>query len=83
MNAEYNDIVNWDYKGLVDIFGGGHKARKFAVRSKDELEKLFTDNEFNSAEILQFVELYMQREDAPRALVTTAEASARTNAKKE
>lgn len=82
MNAEYNDIVNWDYKGLVDIFGGSQRARKFAVKTKDELNRLLTDGDFNKAETLQFVELYMKREDAPRALVMTAEASAKTNAKK-
>lgn len=82
MNADYNDVVNWDYKGLVDIFGGSQRARKFAVKTKDELNKLLTDGDFNKAETLQFVELYMQREDAPRALVMTAEASAKTNAKK-
>ena len=30
---------------------------------------------------LQFVELYMPREDAPAPLKTTAEAAARTNSK--
>jgi pyruvate decarboxylase len=45
------------------------------------LEALFTDPEFNAAKSLQFVELYMLKEDAPRALVMTAEASAKVNAK--
>jgi pyruvate decarboxylase len=82
MEAEYNDIANWDFKALVDVFGGSKTSKKFAVETKDELEKLLTDESFNAAECLQFVELYMPKEDAPRALKLTAEASARNNAKK-
>ncbi|KAL7958438.1 pyruvate decarboxylase [Trichoderma compactum] len=83
MEAEYNDISNWDFKALVDVFGGSETAKKFAVKTKDELEQLLTDPTFNAAECLQFVELYMPKEDAPRALIMTAEASAKNNAKKD
>lgn len=81
MDAGYNDIQTWKNKELVDIFGGEKTCKKFAARTKDELEALFTDPEFNAAKSLQFVELYMLKEDAPRALVMTAEASAKVNAK--
>lgn len=83
MEAEYNDIQTWKNKELVDIFGGEKTTSKFAVKTKDELEALLTDAEFNAAKKLQFVELYMPKEDAPRALVLTAQASAENNAKKE
>lgn len=81
MDAEYNDINTWDYKGLVDVFGGSKTAQKHMVKTKEELNKLLTDKEFNSGNSLQFVELYMLKKDAPRALVMTAEASAQVNAK--
>lgn len=81
MDAEYNDISEWDYKGIVDVFGGRKTCKKFAVKTKDELNKLLTDADFNAAACLQFVELYMPKKDAPRALVMTANASARVNAK--
>lgn len=83
MDATYNDIAQWDFKGLVDVFGGAETAKKFTVKTKDELEKLLTDAEFNAAKSLQFVELYMEKKDAPRALVTTAAASARVNKRTE
>lgn len=84
MDAEYNDIVQWQFKELVTVFGGTEQtAKKFQVKTKDELNKLLTDAEFNAAKCLQFVELYMPKEDAPRALVMTAEASAKNNAKAE
>ncbi|EXF85633.1 thiamine pyrophosphate enzyme [Colletotrichum fioriniae PJ7] len=84
MEAEYNDIVQWQYKELATVFGGTEQtAKKFVVKTKDELEKLLTDQEFNNPTTLQFVELYLPKEDAPRALIMTAEASARNNAKVE
>jgi pyruvate decarboxylase len=82
MDATYNDIQTWNYRDLVPAFGAqdGH-YKTFQTRTKDELDALFHDQEFSSAPYLQFVELYMPREDAPPALKTTAEASARNNAK--
>ena len=82
MNASYNDIAQWKFKDLVQVFGGGDKTTKtFTIETKDELNKLLTDSEFNAANVLQFVELHMPKEDAPRALVMTAEASAKVNAR--
>ena len=83
MEAEYNDIATWKNKELVDIFGGEKTTKKFAVRTKDELDALLTDADFNAAKSLQFVELYMLKEDAPRALIMTAQASAKVNARLE
>lgn len=81
---EYNDVNNWKYKGLIDVFNGPEKgARTYTVKTKGEAEKLFTDDYFNAAEVLQFVELHMPWDDAPPALVLTAEASAKVNSKTE
>lgn len=83
MEAEYNDIAPWHFKDLVTVFGGTEKnTRKLQVRTRDELQKLFKEDEFNKAGKLQLVEVYMPKEDAPTTLVTTAEASAKVNAKK-
>ncbi|SPJ77481.1 probable pyruvate decarboxylase [Fusarium torulosum] len=82
MDAVYNDINNWKFKDLVSVFGGEKTCKTFQIKTKSELNALMTDKEFNAADCLQFVELYMPREDAPRALIMTAEASARNNAKK-
>lgn len=83
MEAAYNDIQGWDFKGLVDVFGGAKTSKKFNIKTKDELNKLLTDDDFNAAKCLQFVELHMPKQDAPRALVMTAEASAKVNARAE
>ncbi|UNI17353.1 Pyruvate decarboxylase [Purpureocillium takamizusanense] len=81
MEAGYNDIQPWDHQALVDVFGGAKTSKKYAVRTKDELNKLLTDAEFNAGKCLQLIEVHMPKEDAPRALIMTAEASARNNAK--
>jgi pyruvate decarboxylase len=82
MDASYNDIARWDNKGLVDVFAGQGRASKFSAKTKDELNKLLADPGFKAAKELQFVEIHMPKKDAPRALVMTAEASAKTNAKR-
>ncbi|KAI0845347.1 pyruvate decarboxylase [Daldinia vernicosa] len=81
MNASYNDVVEWRYKDLPAVFGGTEEtARSYAVRTRGELEKLLADRDFNDRKGLRLVELYMPREDAPKSLMLTAEASARRNA---
>jgi pyruvate decarboxylase len=82
MDAVYNDIAQWRFKDLVKVFGAKEgEAKTFQVKTKDQVHQLFEDKQFNAADYLQFVELYIPKEDAPRALKLTAEASARTNAK--
>lgn len=82
MDAAYNDINPWFFKDIVNVFGGAEKnAKTFQIKTKDQVNELLEDKNFNAAEYLQFVELYIPKEDAPSALVLTAEASAKTNAK--
>lgn len=82
MDAVYNDIAPWSFKELVHVFGGVQKnAKTFQVKTKDQVNELLDDKDFNAADCLQFVELYIPKLDAPRALKLTAEASAKTNAK--
>ena len=69
MNAAYNDIQPWHFKDLVRVFGAKEGQYKtFQIKSKAQVNDLFEDTGFNAAEFLQFVELYIPREDAPRAL---------------
>lgn len=82
MDADYNDIAAWNFKEVVKVFGAKEGSYKtFQIKTKDEVNKLFADETFNAAEVLQFVELYIPKKDAPRALKLTAEASAANNAK--
>ncbi|KAF2429566.1 pyruvate decarboxylase [Tothia fuscella] len=84
--ASYNDVQTWKYKDLPKAFGArDEQIRTYAVKTKEEVEKLFGDKDFKDQEskCLRFVELYMDKEDAPAALKLTAEASAKNNAKLE
>lgn len=81
MDAAYNDVQNWRYQDLVPAFGAQPgRFKTYQVKTKDEVEALFADDDFGSASGLRFVELYMPKEDAPGALKMTAEASAKRNA---
>jgi pyruvate decarboxylase len=81
MDAEYNDITRWKYTEVPSAFGATpENVKTYVVKTKDCLEKLLTNEEFNKAKGLQFVELWMPKKDAPRALKITAEISAKTNA---
>ncbi|KAF7114086.1 hypothetical protein CNMCM5793_007066 [Aspergillus hiratsukae] len=77
--ASYNDIQQWDYKSLPVAFGAGNNYKGYTVKTKDDMIKLFENQEFASAPCLQLVELYMPKEDAPSALKLTAEAAASRN----
>ena len=80
MDAAYNDIAPWHFKELVTVFGGSEAtARKLQARTRAELERLLVEDEFNAAEKLQFVEVYMPKKDAPRALAKITEATAKNN----
>jgi pyruvate decarboxylase len=82
MDAGYNDIAEWKFNDLVNVFGGAARgAKTYTIKTKDEVHSLFKDEAFNKAEQLQFVQIYIPKKDAPRALILTAEASAKTNAK--
>ncbi len=82
MDAGYNDIAPWHFKDLVGVFGAEEgNAKTFQIKSKEQVHQLFEDKQFNAAEYIQFVELYISKKDAPRALKLTADASVRANAK--
>ncbi|KAK4216375.1 pyruvate decarboxylase [Rhypophila decipiens] len=84
MEAEYNDIKKWKYTDVPATFGATDKEVKtFVVKTKDELEKLLLDKDFNERKGLQFVELWMPKDDAPRGLKITTEISAKNNARTE
>lgn len=83
-DEEYNDIAEWRYKDLPAAFGAieGKDVKTFVCKTREELEGLLTDTEFQEANMLQFVELHMPRMDAPGPLKLLTAASARTNAKR-
>ena len=54
MDASYNDIQEWKYKDLVSVFGADpEKSKTYQVKTKQEAEDLFSDENFSSAPYLQ------------------------------
>ncbi|KAF2641627.1 pyruvate decarboxylase [Massarina eburnea CBS 473.64] len=83
MEDEYNDVQEWRYKDLPAAFGAKEgEVLTYRVETKDEVEKLFKDEEFVSGDTkkLRFVELVMRWDDAPQALLKVAESAAKRNA---
>lgn len=81
-DAEYNDTSPWKFRDTPAAFGASEKqVSTHVVQTKEELDRLLTDRDFNEARNLQFVELHMAKMDAPRALVMVANAAARNNSK--
>ncbi|CAG8950781.1 hypothetical protein HYFRA_00002996 [Hymenoscyphus fraxineus] len=79
-DAAYNDIATWSFKDLVKVFGAKEGTYKtYQIKTKEELEWLFGDEDFTVADTLQFVEIYIPKDDARRALKLTAEAAAAKN----
>jgi pyruvate decarboxylase len=82
MKDTYNDVREWKYKDLPAVFGAKDgTVLTYRVESKEELEKLFKDDEFSSGETkkMRFVELVMPWDDAPAALKSVAAAAAKAN----
>ncbi|KAG9235233.1 thiamine diphosphate-binding protein [Amylocarpus encephaloides] len=79
--ADYNDIAGWNHIALPSVLGAKEGSyRTYQVRTKAEVNKLFKDEEFNTADVLQIVEMFVPKDDAPRALKLTAELAAHRNA---
>lgn len=81
-DAQYNDVQPWKYKDVPAAFGGTKETvETYAVKTREELDGLFKDETFSRDNgKLRFVEVYMPKEDAPRALKMTAESAAKRNA---
>lgn len=82
MQDPYNDVQEWRYKDLPAAFGAKDgEVLTYRVETKDEVEKLFQDQQFVSGETkqLRFVELVMPWDDAPEALKQVAESAAKRN----
>jgi pyruvate decarboxylase len=79
---QHTTISSLGTSELVNVFGAKQgESRTYQIKTKKQTNKLFEDKEFNSANFLQFVELYVPKKDAPRTLKLTAKASAQNNAK--
>jgi pyruvate decarboxylase len=52
-DAKYNDIQPWDYANIPKAFGAKENYQGYRIKTRDELNKLFADQEFNSSDKLR------------------------------
>ncbi|KAG5638174.1 hypothetical protein H0H81_001471 [Sphagnurus paluster] len=78
---KYNDISNWEWTGLLKVLGDPQEkiSRTYTVRTKEELSTLLDDETFAKTDMVQLVEVIMEKLDAPRALQVQAELSGKSN----
>lgn len=66
MNAEFNEIVDWQYTQLPGVFMPEAQVFTATVRTEDELESVLAQAE--SADTACFIELCLDAFDAPQGL---------------
>lgn len=80
----YNDIQNWNWTALLSVFQGyakdAQKGKSYTVRTKEQLDKLLSDESFAKADEIQLVEIIMDKFDGPQTLRRQAELSGKANA---
>ncbi|KAJ5628128.1 hypothetical protein N7490_010356 [Penicillium lividum] len=73
-DESYNDIQEWQPRKLLEVFGADQGSyQTHQVRTKAEFSALLQDPSFNDKQVLRFVELHMDRDDAPSDLKTLAQ----------
>src|SRR6516165_9272414 len=74
-DARYNDIANWRYSELPNVFSRDKKAETYVVHTSNELQKVL-DSPHSS---MVFVECVMDKYDAPLDLILGGHAIADTD----
>ncbi|KAJ6261270.1 Alpha-peptide [Drechslerella dactyloides] len=84
-DAGYNDIQPWRHTNVLQTLGAKEgEYKNYVVKTRKEVDDLFKKgNEFSNANVIQLVELFMPKMDAPRALKITGKMSEKLNAKME
>ena len=49
----YNDVPNWKYTEMMNVFAPDHESKSYQVRTSDEVDRLFEDAEFNTCKVPQ------------------------------
>ncbi|PVH88557.1 pyruvate decarboxylase [Cadophora sp. DSE1049] len=82
MKAQYNDIGLWKYKDIPRVLGASESDVVIHdVRTKAGLEALLQDRDFAEAKNIQFVEMHMPKDDAPKMLKAVGEGAAKSNSR--
>jgi pyruvate decarboxylase len=82
LKAIYNEIQPWNHTEILQLFGAdSDNAASYQVKTKSQIEHLFSNEKFGSAPHIQLVEVFMPWQDAPRALLRIGRITAEINSK--
>ena len=80
---QYNDICkSWNYQLLLPFFGADVPSRTFSATTRDELDFLLNDKVFNNADVIQVVEVFMDKYDYPWRLTAQVDLAMTANKKR-
>ncbi|KAF5392321.1 hypothetical protein D9757_001403 [Collybiopsis confluens] len=67
---KYNDVSNWDYTTLMKALGDvdGTRSKSYLTKTKTELDTLLHDEVFAAANLMQVIEIRMDKMDMPYVL---------------
>ncbi|KAK7739815.1 hypothetical protein SLS62_011204 [Diatrype stigma] len=66
LKQEYNDVTSWRYLQAPSFFGAREDTYTAQVRTYGDLEKVLSDPSLNTRKGLKMIEVFMDREDAPK-----------------
>lgn len=79
LHADYNDIQPWAHQKLLEVFHSKEQYQNYRVSTIEELNKLWSDPEFNKPTKLRLIELMLDEFDCPKNLIGQAELSSKLN----
>jgi len=77
-DAEYHNIVNWDYKKLLEVLSNHPEnppiqTQSYEVKTQKDLVNLLETDKIRDKKFIQLVEVVVARDDAPPALLRSLE----------
>src|SRR5436190_24357454 len=82
-DKQYNDICkSWNYQLLLPFFGAGVPSKTFSARTRDELDFILNDKAFNKADVIQVVEVFMDKYDYPWRVTAQVDLAMAANKKR-
>lgn len=79
--SSYNDIKSWDHQLILPLFKADPEtSESIVVKTKKDLDTLFTDEKFKVPNKIRLIELMLDRLDAPESLYKQGELTSKTNA---
>ncbi|MCJ1313756.1 hypothetical protein MMC25_007436 [Agyrium rufum] len=83
LNCSSSIMMEWDYAKIPKLFAPTKKFCYYSIKTPEDLLQLMKDEEFATADCTQIVELFLDRHDAPHAVLTTTSAIEEFNRLKE